>query len=118
MKPTAIIETGGKQYEVAPDMEIQVEKLDLNEGEQFETDKVLWLRIGEQTWVGNPYVEGARVVGQVLRHERERKIIVFKYRPKKNYRRKRGHRQWLTRVRIREIVPPASAESTTAIMNE
>lgn len=112
MKPIAIIETGGKQYEVAPDMEIQVEKLDLSEGEQFEIDKVLWLRTSERTWIGKPYVEGARVIGQVLRHERGRKIIVFKYRPKKNYRRKRGHRQWFTRVRIRDIVPPAGGEPT------
>lgn len=102
----AIIETGGKQYEVAPGMTVRVGKLDIDEGKTFETDKVLLVRTPEQTLVGTPYVLGAKVFAKVRRHGRGDKIIVFKFKPKKRYMRKKGHRQWFTELQIERIVVP------------
>jgi len=98
----AIIETGGKQYKVEEGREIVVEKLDAGEGETVTLDKVLLVK-GDSLKVGNPYVEGAKVTGKVEKHGRAKKIIVFKYKPKKNYRKKQGHRQPFTRIRIEKI---------------
>jgi large subunit ribosomal protein L21 len=98
----AIIETGGKQYKVEEGREIVVEKLDAGEGETVTFDKVLLVK-GDSLKVGNPYVEGAKVTGKVEKHGRAKKIIVFKYKPKKNYRKKQGHRQPFTRIRIEKI---------------
>ncbi|MGI6647733.1 MAG: 50S ribosomal protein L21 [Bacillota bacterium] len=99
----AIIETGGKQYRVQEGDVLKVEKLDVVEGETVNLDKVLALKKGEELIMGSPLVEGARVVAQVLEHGRGKKIIVFKYKPKKNYRRKQGHRQPYTQLRIEKI---------------
>jgi large subunit ribosomal protein L21 len=102
----AIIETGGKQYEVTLGSILRVEKLEIPEGEIFETDKVLLIRTPEQTLIGTPYVTGAKVVAKVLKHGRGEKIIVFKFKPKKRYMRKKGHRQWFTELQIEQIVVP------------
>lgn len=102
----AIIEACGRQYQVEPNVEIDLDLLELPEGERIELSKVLLIHIDGKTLVGTPYVEGAKVVAQVLKHYRGRKIIVFKYRPKKRYRRKRGHRQWFTKVKVLDIVVP------------
>ncbi|RLD99648.1 MAG: 50S ribosomal protein L21 [Aquificota bacterium] len=100
----AIVETGGKQYRVAPGDVIQVEKLPVEEGAQVELEKVLFLAQDDGVKVGAPYLEGARVKAQVLRHGKGRKIIVMKFKKRKNYRRKRGHRQLFTELKITEIV--------------
>lgn len=103
----AVIETGGKQYEVVPGMVLRVEKLDIAPGETFETDKVLMVRTPDRVLIGTPYVEGAKVIAKVRQHGRGRKIIVFKFKPKKRYMRKKGHRQWFTELQIERIVVPA-----------
>jgi len=99
----AIIETGGKQYRVAPGDEIFVEKLNVDEGEEVVLDKVLLVNQEGKTTVGRPYVEGAAVVAKAVKQGKQRKIIVFKYKPKKNYRRKQGHRQPYTKLVIEAI---------------
>ena len=98
----AIIETGGKQIKVEEGQEIMVELLEGEAGETVTFDKVLFVG-GDDTKVGTPYVEGATVTGKIEEHGRGQKIIVFKYKPKKNYRRKQGHRQPYTKVTIEKI---------------
>jgi len=100
----AIIETGGKQFKVQAGDVLFVEKLPGEVGEKFEFDRVLALKNNDQLQVGTPYVEGARVVAKILEHDKHKKILVFKYRAKKNYRRRYGHRQPFTRVQIEEII--------------
>jgi len=99
----AIVETGGKQYRVSPGDVIRVEKLAAGEGEVMELDKVLLIADEQGVKVGNPYLEGAKVTVKVQGHGRAKKIIVFKYKPKKNYRRKYGHRQPYTEVVVEKI---------------
>jgi len=99
----AIIETGGKQYRVTSGDILYVEKLPQNEGESVVFDKVLMLGDGETLQVGTPYVGGAQVKAVVEKQGRGKKIVVFKYKPKKNYHKKQGHRQPYTRVRIEAI---------------
>lgn len=98
----AIIETGGKQIKVEEGQAIYIEKLDVEAGEQVTFDKVLVVG-GEDTKIGTPLVEGATVTGKVEKHGRGKKIIVYKMKPKKNYRRKQGHRQPYTKVVIEKI---------------
>ena len=100
----AVVRTGGKQYRVSPGDSIEVEKLPFEVGEQIELDQVLLVANGSGTTIGRPVVDGARVKATVTRQVKGRKVIIFKYRPSKRYRRKRGHRQQLTRLRIDEIV--------------
>ncbi len=100
----AVIETGGKQYRVTPGQELLIEKLPLDEGNEYTFDRLLLVVDDNgQPIVGTPYVQGANVVGTIVRQERGEKILVFKYKPKSNYRRRQGHRQYLTRVRIDRI---------------
>ena len=97
----AIIATGGKQYKVSEGDTIYIEKLE-NQVDEEVTFPVLMLS-GETIEVGSPYVEGASVTGKVVRHGRGEKIVVFKYKSKKNYRRKAGHRQPFTQVEITKV---------------
>ena len=97
----AIIATGGKQYRVSEGDTIYIEKLDLLEDSEV-TFPVLMLS-GDEIKAGTPEVEGASVTGKVIRHGRGQKIIVLKYKSKKNYRRKQGHRQPFTQVEITAI---------------
>jgi large subunit ribosomal protein L21 len=100
----AVIETGGKQYRVEPGQVLVVEKLPGEPGDELAFDNLLMVVAdGDEPQVGTPYVPGAKVVGTVVAQERAKKILVFKYKPKSNYRRRRGHRQWQTRVRIDRI---------------
>lgn len=99
----AIIETGGKQYRVQEGDVIYVEKLDANEGDQVQFDRVLAVYNGENLVTGSPVLENAVVSAKVEKHVKGRKIIVFKYKAKKNYRRKQGHRQPYTKVVIEKI---------------
>ena len=94
----AIIATGDKQYRVSEGDTIYIEKLE-NEAGEVVTFPVLMLS-GETVKVGAPYVEGATVTGEVVRHGKGEKIVIFKYKSKKNYRRKAGHRQPFTQVKI------------------
>ncbi len=98
----AVIETGGKQYRVQPGDLIQVEKLTGGAGEQVNFDRVLLIG-GESVQVGGPSVAGATVTGTIVEQTKGSKIIVFKFKRRKMYRRKQGHRQKLTAVRIDEI---------------
>jgi large subunit ribosomal protein L21 len=102
-KMYAIIETGGKQYRVSEGSVCKVEKLLSEPGTEVVFEKVLAVRNDEGTQVGFPYVSGAKVVGKVLSHGKGKKIVVFKFKPKKNYRRKQGHRQPFTQVIIEKI---------------
>lgn len=99
----AIIETGGKQYRVQEGDMLNVEKLPAEDGESVEIDKVLAVVDGEEIKIGTPLVQGAKVVLKVLRNGRDKKIIVFKFKAKKNYRRKQGHRQPFSRVLVEKI---------------
>lgn len=98
----AVIKTGGKQVRVVEGQEIYVEKLDVEAGETFEFTEVLMLG-GENIVIGTPTVEGAKVVAKVVKHGRGPKIIVFKYKVRKNYRRKQGHRQAYTKLVVESI---------------
>ncbi|MFZ5591133.1 MAG: 50S ribosomal protein L21 [Bacillota bacterium] len=99
----AIIETGGKQYKVQEGDTLYVEKLPAEPGQVVTLESVLAVEKDGQLVLGSPLVEGARVSLQVVRHGRGAKIIVFKYKPKKNYRRKKGHRQPFTQVVVEKI---------------
>lgn len=98
----AIVQTGGKQYKVREGDVIRVEKLPVDVGEEVILDQVLMVH-GEDTKIGRPFVEGANIVARVQRNGKGKKIIVFKYKPKKNYRRKKGHRQPFTELVIEKI---------------
>ena len=99
----AIIKTGGKQYKVAEGDEIFVEKLDGAEGDEVTFGEVLVVVDGDKTTVGRPMVEGAKVVGKIAAQGKAKKILVFKYKAKSNYRRRQGHRQPFTKVSIEKI---------------
>ena len=96
----AVIKTGGKQYRVAQGDVIEIERLPGEPGDELTFEEVLLLGEDETTEVGRPFVEGASVKGKVMAQDRAKKIIVFKMKRRKKYRRKQGHRQELTRVRI------------------
>jgi len=100
----AVIEAGGKQYKVSPGSAVSVETLGAAPGAVVEFDRVLLVGDEGNSVVGKPLVDGAKVVGHVIEHARAKKITVFKYKSKSNYRRKTGHRQNVTRVRITDIV--------------
>jgi large subunit ribosomal protein L21 len=99
----AIIETGGKQYRVAVGDTLSIEKLPVEPGADVTFDRVLWVGSVGSAWVGTPLRAGATVQAQVEQQYRGPKIVVFKYKPKKRYRRRTGHRQSLTRVAITAI---------------
>lgn len=99
----AIIKTGGKQYRVAEGDVITVEKLEQQAEEAVTFDQVLSVVNGEDVKVGQPLVAGAKVTGTVLAQGKAKKILVFKYKAKSNYRRRQGHRQPFTKVRIEKI---------------
>ncbi len=107
----AIVETGGKQYPVEEGRYIDLELLDAKQDEKVTFDKIVMLVNGKKSKVGQPYVTGASVEGTVVKHDKAKKIIVFKQRPKKGYRKKQGHRQQYTRVMITKIRTSAKKES-------
>ncbi|WP_206810981.1 50S ribosomal protein L21 [Paradesulfitobacterium ferrireducens] len=99
----AVIETGGKQYRVQEGDVLKVEKLDANVGDTVTIDRVLLVAQDGAVKVGSPLVDGAKAMLKVVEHGKGEKIIVFKYKPKKNYRRKQGHRQPYTKVRVEAL---------------
>lgn len=100
----AIIRTGGKQYIVSPGQKIKIEKLDQKEGQEAIFDEVLLLEKGRQLEIGSPKVSGAKVIGKILQHGKGEKVIIFKYKAKKRYHKKTGHRQPFTEVEITKII--------------
>jgi len=99
----AVIKTGGKQYSAAPGEQVKIEKITGEVGDAITFDKVLLTSDGEKVDIGRPYLENVKVVGRITRHDKNRKIVVFKYKKRKGYRRKKGHRQAFTLVRIEDI---------------
>ena len=99
----AIIETGGKQYDVRVGDTIKVEKLEAQPGENVTFDKVLLVSADGASKIGAPYVDGVTVTASVLSQDRAKKIIVFKYKAKKGYQKKKGHRQPFTSLRVEAI---------------
>ena len=99
----AIIESCGKQYKVAEGDVVFFEKLDAEEGKKVTFDKVILVSEEGKVQVGAPYIKGVKVEGKVVSHGKGKKIIVFKMKAKKNYRRKQGHRQPYTKVEITTI---------------
>ena len=98
----AIIKTGGKQYKVSEGDVIKVEKIEAEAGDKIEFDQVLMVA-GDDVKVGSPVVEGAKVSAEVLDQKKDKKIVIFKFKAKKNYRKKKGHRQPYTLVKNEKI---------------
>lgn len=100
----AVVKTGGKQYRVEKDDILKIEKIDGEAGDQVVLDEVLFVGEGDKVSVGAPLVEGAAIAGEILEQKRDRKIVIFKKRRRQNYRRKAGHRQHKTVIRITDIL--------------
>jgi len=100
----ALVEYKGFQFYVKEGENVIVPLTDEEEGKEIEIDKVLLIKKNGDIRIGTPYIEGAKVIGQIIEHTKLKKIIVFKYKPKKNYRRKRGHRQKVTKIKILKII--------------
>ncbi len=109
----AIIEACGKQYKVAEGDVVFFEKLDAEEGKKVKFDNVILVSDeGGKVEIGNPYVKGAKVEGKVVSHGKAKKILVYKYKAKKNYRRTQGHRQPYTKVEITAVKTAAEKKAT------
>lgn len=115
----AVVETGGKQYKVSPGQTVEVEKLPAEPGDTVELGRVLLISTDDQTFVGSPLVEDAKVVARVAQLKRGPKLIIFRYKSKSRYRRKTGHRQDYTELTIQDIwangasLLPAKEEAET-----
>ena len=100
----AVVETGGKQYQVSPGSIIRTEKLEAKEGDKVVLDKVLMIKEDKgEALFGEPLIAKARVIAEVTKQDRQKKIIVYKFKRRKNYHRKYGHRQAFTELEIKEI---------------
>ena len=106
----AVIETGGKQYKVAPGQTVDVDRLVVGEGDTVELDRVLFIADGDNVMVGKPTIPGAMVVATAKGEGKGDKVIVFKYKHKVRYRKKTGHRQFYTRLSIDKINQPGAQE--------
>ncbi len=113
----AIIETGGKQYRVQEGDVITVEKLNIEDGEKITFDKVIMISDGKTVKIGSPYVESCNVTGTVVESGKGPKVIIFKYKAKKDYRKKQGHRQPYTMIKI-DKVSARKARKTAAKATE
>jgi large subunit ribosomal protein L21 len=103
IKMFAIIEACGRQYQIEAGRFVDLDLTEANEGDKFQFDKVLMIVDGAQSTLGSPYIDGAKVVGRVVKHHKGKKIIVYHMRPKKGTRKKQGHRQHFTRIAIDSI---------------
>ncbi len=110
----AIIESCGKQYKVSEGDVVFFEKLDAEEGKKVTFDKVVLVSDDKKVEVGAPYVKGVKVEGKVVAHGKGKKILVYKYKAKKNYRRTQGHRQPFTKVEITKIAMQSAKTETKA----
>lgn len=111
----AIIESCGKQYKVTKGDVVFFEKLEAEEGKKVTFDNVVLVSEEGKVQIGNPYVKGVKVEGKVISHGKAKKIIVFKMKAKKNYRRKQGHRQPYTKVEITGIKTSSSKEAKAEV---
>jgi len=109
----AVIETGGQQYKVKEGDALKIEKIDGDVGSKCKFEKVLVLTSDKGTKIGKPYLAGASVEGEILIQDRLPKIIVFKYKRRKGYQKKAGHRQFFTKVRITKIKARSSRKKGT-----
>ncbi len=118
----AVVKTGGKQYRVAKDDVITIEKLSADAGDTVTLDKVLMIGDGDNVTIGAPFIDGAAVAGEIVEQKRDKKIVVFKKRRRQNYRRKKGHRQHITLMRVTDIIAsgakPAAAAAKPAPKKE
>ena len=114
----AIVETGGKQYQVEEGRYVDVELLDGEKDAKIVFDKVVMVVNGKKSKVGQPYVTGASAEGKIMLHDKSKKVIVYKQRPKKGYRKKQGHRQGFARVMISKIRTTASKAKAEATSEE
>ena len=110
----AIVETGGKQYKLEEGRYVDIELIDGEENDKVVFDKVVMLVNGAKSKVGAPYVEKATVEGKIVKHDKAKKVIVFKQRAKKGYRKKQGHRQFFTRVMVTKIRTTAAKSKAAA----
>ena len=108
----AIVETGGKQYQVEEGRYVEVELLGAEKDSKVVFDKVVMIVNGKKSKVGTPYVTGASAEGTILANDKAKKVIVYKQRPKKGYRKKQGHRQGFTRVMISKIRTSAQKKAS------
>ena len=108
----AIVETGGKQYQLEEGRYVDIELLEGEKDSKVVFDKIVMIVNGKKSKVGQPYVAGASVEGKIMLHDRAKKVIVYKQRPKKGYRKKQGHRQGFTRVMISKIRTSAKKSAT------
>ena len=115
MSDYAVIKTGGKQYLVQPGDIIQVERLPYDQGESVKLTDVLLLSLAGEIKVGTPFLEGVSVDAEVSENSRKKKIVVFKYKNKTRYRRKQGHRQEYTELKISELGTKPSAKALSLI---
>ena len=99
----AIIQTGGKQYKVTEGSVLKIEKLNVEPGDRLTLDQVLMVSDDNEVRVGNPLVATAQVIATVLEQGRNKKVIVYKFKKRKNYRRKQGHRQPYTKIKVEKI---------------
>lgn len=99
----AVVETGGKQYKVAKNDVILIEKVKAKEGSEVKLNKVLLAKDGSAVLVGNPYLKGAHVICETLGQVRGDKVVAYKYKRRKSEKKKIGHRQYLTRLKVKEI---------------
>ncbi len=99
----AVIKTGGKQYIVAPGQKIKVEKVEAKQGSEITFDEVLLVEKGKKVEIGTPLIKDAKVIGKVVSQGKSKKVIVFKYKAKTRYKKKKGHRQPFTEVEILKI---------------
>ena len=110
----AIVETGGKQYKLEEGRYVDIELIDGEENEKVVFDKIIMLVNGAKSKVGAPYVEKATVEGKIVKHDKSKKVIVYKQRAKKGYRKKQGHRQFFTRVMVTKIRTTAAKAKAEA----
>jgi large subunit ribosomal protein L21 len=99
----AIVETGGKQYRIEEGVVFNVERLDAEPGNEIALDKVLMTGGDDAINVGKPYLDNAKVTCEVLEHGRGKKVVIFKHKRRKDYRKKQGHRQEFTRIKVKSI---------------
>lgn len=99
----AVIESGGKQHRVIEGETLKVEKINLATGESLTLDQVLMVGQGEEVKIGSPYVEGSKVIAEIISHGRHEKVSIVKFRRRKHHRKQMGHRQWYTELKIVSI---------------
>jgi large subunit ribosomal protein L21 len=103
MEIYAIVDVGGRQFKVFPDEVVRIPRISSQVGDSVALERVMLLSNGKNVEIGKPFLEGKTLQAEVVRHGKEKKVIVFKKKRRKNYRRKRGHRQPFTEVRIKDI---------------